>query len=101
MTYFIFEESMYENGKYVLTPNFPLLPLKSTLGSYNILAAEIMGLSYANFLRMCRDLYGAEVVGKGHYYPVAYFKNSKDGQPLIDELNKRVEVLLKARKKDR
>ena len=45
------------------------LPLKYTRGSYAILAARVMNLTYANYCRMCRDLYGAEIIGKNSYYP--------------------------------
>ena len=99
MVYFLMTESPISH-KYMITPNFPLLPLESTTGSYNILAARIMSLSYADFLRMCRDLYGAEIIGKGRGYPVAYFNNSKSAQSLIDELNRRTKILLKEREKN-
>lgn len=99
MTYFVFDESPMQEGKYMLRPNYPLLPLKKTDGSYNILAARIMNLSYADYLRMCRDLYSAEIIGKDKMYPVAYFSSSKAGQELIDELNRRVKILLKERER--
>lgn len=99
MTYFIFDDSPIQKGKFLLRPNYPLLPLKGTKGSYNLLTSRLMNLSYADFLRMCRDLYGAEIIGKNSMYPIAYFPNSKIGQPLIDELNKRVKILLNKRKR--
>ena len=99
MTYFIFDDSPIQKGKFLLRPNYPLLPLKGTKGSYNLLASRLMNLSYADFLRMCRDLYGAEIIGKNSMYPIVYFPNSKIGQPLIDELNKRVKILLNKRKR--
>ena len=49
---------------------------------------------------MCRDLYGAEIIGKGRGYPVAYFDNYKSAQSLIDELNRRTKILLKEREKN-
>lgn len=98
MVYFIAEESPYTN-KYIIRPNFPVLPLTSTKGSFNILAARVMNLSYASYLRMCRDLYGAEIIGKNHRYCVAYFNDYKDTQPLLNELNKRVQILMKERGK--
>ena len=58
-----------------------------------------MNLSYADYLRMCRDLYSAEIIGKDKMYPVAYFSSSKAGQELIDELNRRVKILLKERER--
>lgn len=97
MVYFLMEESPYQPGKYMITPNFPLLPLKGTRGSYNILAARIMNLTYADFLRLCRDVYGADIMGKGHKYCVAYFPSTKKVQPLLDELNVRTKFLLNKR----
>ena len=94
MTYFVLDNSPLQENKYILRPNYPLLPLKGTKGSYNILAARLMNLSYANFLRMCRDIYGAEIIGKNSLYPVAYFSEYKLGQSLVNELNKRVKILL-------
>lgn len=96
MVYFIAEESPYTN-KYIIRPNFPNLPLTSTNGSYNILMARIMNLSYAAYLRMCRDLYGAEIIGKGHKYCVAYFNEYSDVKPLLEELNKRTKILMRER----
>ncbi len=98
MVYFIFDESPIQTGKYLIRPNYPLLPLTYTEGSYNILPARIMNLSYAAYLRMCRDLYGAEIIGKDKFYPIAYFQDRKNGQLLIDELNKRTKILLERRK---
>lgn len=97
MTYYIIDESPIQNGKYMLRPNYPLLPLNGTKGSYNVLGARIMNLSYSDFLRMCRDLYGAEIIGKNKMYPIAYFPNYKSAQPLVDELNRRIKILLKER----
>ena len=98
MEYFIFDESPIQKGKFLLKPNHSLLPLNGTKGSYNLLAARLMNLSYADFLRMCRDLYGAEIIGKKSLYPVAYFSDCKVGQSLINELNKRVKILLNKKK---
>jgi hypothetical protein len=53
-----------------------------------------MGLTYANYLRMCRDKYGAEIIGKGDRYPVAYFKLSQGLVDLIEELNARANLVL-------
>lgn len=100
MVYFLFDESPMQVGKYLIRPNYPLLPLKGTKGSYGILEARIMNLPYADYLRMCRDLYGAEVIGKNHMYPVAFFQDKKKAQSLIDELNKRAKILLNKRKKE-
>lgn len=58
-------------------------------GSWNVLCARAMGLSYANYLRYCRDVYGAELVGVGSRYPKAYFTDEQGANDLADELEER------------
>ena len=53
-----------------------------------------MNLSYANYLRMCRDCFGAEIIGRNSIYPVAYFKRSKEMDALIELLNARANLVL-------
>lgn len=94
--YFTYEETPYHPGKYMVRPVHCNLPLTYTEGSYNILAARLMNLGYADYLRMCRDLYGAEIIGKNCMYPVAYFNGETDSlKDLVKILNKRAEYALK------
>lgn len=58
-------------------------------GSFNVFAARVMGLSYASYLRMCRDVYGAILTGKNEKYPIAYFKK-ENAEKLIKILNQRI-----------
>jgi hypothetical protein len=45
---------------------------------------------------MCRDIYGAEITGKGRLYPVAYFDGETSKlKELISLLNKNVEKVIK------
>lgn len=92
--YFSYRESPYHPGLYSITPNFELLPLKHSRGSYNILCARLMNLSYAQYLRMCRDILGAEIIGKNRLYPVAYFKRSNLLIQFIKLLNARAELAM-------
>ena len=55
--------------------------------SYWILGSRLFGLSYPNYLRYLRDEYGATLVGK--VIPRFYFKEKKDCERVINELNKR------------
>ena len=88
------EESASYPGKYLIKPVYDNFHLTSTEGSYNVICARVMGLSYAQYLRMCRDCFGAEIIGKGHLYPVAYFKFSQGLMDLIDNLNARANLIL-------
>lgn len=94
---FIGDESAIQPGKYIVRPIHENFFLDFTEGSFNVIGARLMGLTYAQFLRMCRDIYGAEIVGKGDAYPVAYFNSFKGLQDLIEELNTRANLVLSAR----
>lgn len=88
------EESVNYPGKYIIRPIYDNFHLDSTEGSFNLICARLMGLSYAQYLRMCRDCFGAEIIGKGSMYPVAYFKFSEKLKDLVDGLNARANLVL-------
>ena len=88
------EESASYPGKYIIRPIHDNFHLDSTEGSFNLICARLMGLSYAQYLRMCRDCFGAEIIGKGSLYPVAYFKFSEKLKDLVDGLNARANLVL-------
>ena len=88
------EESPYYPGKYCIAINHDLFHCESTTGSFNILPARLCGLMYSDYLRMCRDCFGAEIIGKGSKYPVAYFPLSNELNALIDQLNARANLVL-------
>jgi hypothetical protein len=88
------EESASYPDKYIIRPIHNNFHLDYTEGSFNIICARLMGLSYADYLRMCRDCFDAEIIGKGSMYPVAYFKFSKQLNDLIDGLNARANLVL-------
>lgn len=65
--------------------------------SFNVIMARLFNLSYPDFLRMCRDKYGATLKGKrGFTYPV--FHNTKNCDALVRELNKRWDLMVAKRK---
>lgn len=84
--------------KFFICPNHDRLHLEHTNGSFNIICARVMGLSYANYLRMCRDRYGADIIGKGCKYPVAFFEKNKKTDELVSILNSKAKEILKGRK---
>lgn len=88
------DESASYPGKWMIRANLDAFHLEHTEGSYNVIQARLMNLSYANYLRMCRDCFGAEIIGKNSVYPVAYFKRSKELDALIDNLNARANMVL-------
>ena len=88
------DESATQPGKYMIRADLDKFYLKSTNGSFNIIGARLMGLTYAQYLRMCRDVYGAEIIGKGSLYPFPVFKLSQGLTDLIEELNARANLVL-------
>lgn len=97
MKYVKFVETPYEKFKKVLQFDFNALPLKKTNGSYAVLGARLMGLSWPDYLRMCRDVFGAEIIGKHSMYPVIYFTQDKLTHEFELLLDKRIEIMLKNR----
>lgn len=95
MKYFKAEESMAYSGKYMLVPIHDKLPLTCTSGSYNILAARLLNLEYADYLRYCRDMVGAELIGKNSCYVIPYFSDLTKLNQLIKELDNRVDMIKK------
>ena len=88
------DESANYPGKYLIKANLDTFHLGCTKGNYNVIQARLFNLTYANYLRMCRDCFGAEIIGKNSIYPVAYFKRSKELDALIDNLNARANLVL-------
>ena len=91
---FIKDESANHPGKWIVRPVFENFHLDSTSGSFNVICARLFNLDYPQYLRMCRDCFGAEIIGKNSMYPVAYFKRSKELDALIDNLNARANLVL-------
>lgn len=91
---FYLDESPHNPGKYMIRVNVDLIPFTTTIGSLNILPARLMNLSYAQYLRFCRDIVGGEIHGKGNFYPVAYFQRNALSDQFVKLLNARTEFVL-------
>ena len=93
--YVYYEESPYNKGKYIISLHHEQFPfVDGTSGSYNVFLARLAGLSYADFLRMCRDEFGAEIIGKDKLYPVAYFNFGEGLSVLTKWLDTRAKYIL-------
>lgn len=92
--YFHIEESA-SNPEYNLIKVRADLPyVRSTRGSLTVLQARLLGLSWPDFCRFCRDILDAKVYGKGSMYPVIYFpKNSEKVNKYLNLLNTRMEYV--------
>lgn len=93
--YFVLEESPTRPGKFTISLKFDRFPSQlRTSGSYNILPARLLNLSYAQYLRFCRDIVGGEIVGKRAIYPVAYFTKSVTTNAFLRLLNSRMNLVV-------
>lgn len=86
---FDYAESATSN-RYIITYNPEAgFPITYTRGSFAVLPARLMNLTYPDYLRFCRDVLGAEIVGKNSGYPIAYFSKGKNLFQLVRLLNER------------
>lgn len=91
---FTFDKSCSHTSSYFIRPTESFYMIfRKTNGSFNLAPARVMGLSYADYLRFCRDAYGAIIAGKNELYPIAYFSDSKRCKDLVTFLNSRMEEL--------
>lgn len=95
MTYVYKDNAVSDPTKFMIKIKFESFPPMSTCGSYNILLARIFDLSYADYLRMCRDEYGAVLRGKNCLYVIPLFSSDSKIDLLINNLNKRFTKLFK------
>ena len=97
--YFVLEESPYRPGKYTIRLDFDKFSSQlSTSGSFNLLPARLMNLSYAQYLRFCRDIIGGEIAGKYKIYPVVYFNKTVGVIAFVRLLNSRMNLVVWERK---
>ena len=88
--YFIIDECATDPNYQMIKVNDSIVQMGKTAGSWNVLGARLFNISYANYLRLCRDKYGAELRGKNCLYVVPYFKKGSHIKDLCIELNKRM-----------
>lgn len=91
---FYLDESAHNPKKYMIRVNVDLIPFTTTIGSLNLLPARLLNLTYAQYLRFCRDIIGADIKGKNCLYPVAYFDRNLISEQLVKLLNARTEFVL-------
>lgn len=93
--YFYLDESPFYKNKYMICLNHDLFLFPTgTTGSFNVFIARVLNLSYADFLRYCRDRLGAELIGKNRRYIVPYFENNQAVLAFIKLLNTRMEYIM-------
>ena len=94
MNYFYYREN--PDGTYSLSPLYKEFGEDwKIMGSWSVLPARLLGLSWPNYLRYCMKC-GADVKGKNHHYPIIHWKEKN--KDFLDELNKRANYLIKVGK---
>lgn len=94
---FELEESGYQPNRYILRFHPDLFYTENTNGSFSVMAARVAGLPYTMYCRFCRDVLGAEVIGKGSTYPTVYFQNTDEVRKFINLLNERANKIIQNR----
>ena len=83
--YFCFRET--SNKGWTICPEYDTLGVKCVNGSYSVLAARFMGVSWPDWLRFCRNN-GAQLYGKNSFYTIPIWE--KPNSEFLTMLNKRV-----------
>lgn len=95
MNYFFLENSGTYQDKYIIRLNHDSFPFPNgTKGSYGVLVARLLNLSYTDYLRYARDKLGAELVGKNTKYVIPYFDKNELTMKFVDVLNKRMKYIM-------
>lgn len=87
--------------KYQLYNRFDLIPyynLRSG-GSYHVCFARLLEVSYPNYLRLCRDEFGASLMGKDFLYICPKWDEPSGAEPLAKMLNERLNLALRLKEK--
>lgn len=64
-------------------------------GSYTVLFARLIGLSYADSLRYFHDYYNAKIIGKDGIYCIMRFEQKEDCEKLCKLLSSRWEYIVR------
>lgn len=93
--FFYLEKTSGFRGKYVIRPNLEKFLLPNGLkGNTAVLPARVLNLSYAQYLRYCRDRLGAELVGRFAHSIIPLFEYTNEVALLLKLLNKRMEFVM-------
>ena len=92
--FFLDEAPMYKE-KYILRMNHDKFNFPNgTKGSYGVLPARLLGLSYPDYLKFLRDVLGADVIGKNAKYPVAFLDKNETTRQFVKLLNAKMETIV-------
>ena len=99
--YFYLDKIPTNDNLYAIRLHHEKFPFKTPIeGSYNIIMARLCGLSYPDFLRMCRDILDATLIGRlgQTIFPYPLFKRSSKLDAFMKFLNARAEYAIECQK---
>ena len=88
--YFSFKDT--SNNGWTIRPNYDMFGNPYITGSYSLFACRIMGLSWPDWLRLCRQN-GAQLYGKQILYVAAVWK--EPNEKFLKTLNERANEIAK------
>lgn len=96
MIYYNIEQSPYSTkGEYFIQLKEIAIKYFTPMeGSFSVLNARLMGLTFPQYLRYVSAKYNARIIGRCNY-PIIYFENEQDAISLAKELDKRLLYVLK------
>lgn len=77
--YFMIEENPIGRG-FFLVWDHNSNPRSIKSGSFGVIPARVLGISFAQYLRLCRDQFGATIIGKNSFYPTPFYKTKADAR---------------------
>lgn len=94
MKHLYLDENPYYEGTYLLFFKSNEFGWGTIPGHVGILGARLLQISYPDYLRYCRDNYGAKIVGKKDKVPYLVFTDKKLAEKLCKELDSRLDIIL-------
>ncbi len=96
LQHFTLEESAEYADKYQIRMNIDTFNpfMGTTSGSYHVMAARLMNLDYPTYLRFCRDILGAELIGRNELYVRPVFDLTEEVRTFVKILNKRADYIM-------
>ncbi len=94
MKHLYIDENPFCKGTYLLffkTNEFGWGKLPGHMG---VLGARLLQISYPDYLRYCRDYYGAKIMGKKDLVPYLIFTDKKLVEKLGRILDSRLDIIL-------
>ena len=96
MAWFRLEENPYHNNEWGIFPSNSFYQKFSGIrGSYLVYPARLLGFTYGDWCRWCRDNFNAKLYGHNSKYVSVLFPNKADAETVIKILENRMNKIVK------